>query len=274
MKSLNIEVSTIDTSKIKTIANNYPLLAKEWVKSIDRAGFSPENTTHGSRLLVKWECNSCSFQWEARVYSRTLKNRGCPTCAKTKRGSHTQALLMVSHPAIAKSFQKSISIANLKVSQLSAGSDVVCQWKCEKEHLYEAKVRAITSKNHACPQCVIVGSSSQERNLLSATLKSLRLKYEVKPYKVPNFKYSVDYLNKTHKLIIQFDSQYYHSSPEKILSDTRNTEILSKLGYKVIRVREGNLSHISSLDVSIPKGMSVKNASSILAQHVSSVIKG
>lgn len=274
MKSQNIEVSMIDTSKNNTIANNYPQLTKEWVCSVDRVGFSPENTTHGSRLLVKWECCSCSFQWEARVYSRTLKNRGCPTCAKIKRGSHTQEMLTVSHPAIAKLFQKSISIANLKVTQLSAGSDVICEWKCEKEHLYKAKVRALTSKNHACPECVVVGSSSQERNLLSATLKLLRLKYDVKPYKVPNFKYSVDYLNKKHKLIIQFDSQYYHSSPEKMLSDKKNTEILSALGYKVIRVREGNLVHISPLDVTVPKGTSVKDASTILAQHVNLVIKG
>lgn len=37
----------------------------------------------GASLVIKWTCQTCSWQWEAPVNTRTHKGQGCPSCAKT-----------------------------------------------------------------------------------------------------------------------------------------------------------------------------------------------
>lgn len=53
------------------------LLKSEWSSSNDK---KPEDYSQGSGFKAKWECSTCSHEWEATIFDRVSADYGCPKC--------------------------------------------------------------------------------------------------------------------------------------------------------------------------------------------------
>ena len=64
--------------KQNSLATKAPKQSRYW----DRAknAKTPEQTIAGSGLRAKWMCPDCSYEWQARIAPRVLKDAGCPSC--------------------------------------------------------------------------------------------------------------------------------------------------------------------------------------------------
>ena len=61
------------------LANINPNLAREW--NYEKNGdLKPENFTANSGKKVWWKCNK-GHSWKTSIYSRAIKNTGCPYCS-------------------------------------------------------------------------------------------------------------------------------------------------------------------------------------------------
>ena len=67
-----------------------------------------------------------------------------------------------------------------------------------------------------------------------------------------------DIIIRQQRLIVEFDSEYWHRGAKMYKRDLDKAEALQKAGWKVIRVREEPLNAISSSDVSVPLRQDMK----------------
>ena len=65
------------------LATKCPEIAKEWHPTLNRRK-TPERTYQYARRKVWWQCSKCGHEWRSAVYSRTIDERGCPECRKTR----------------------------------------------------------------------------------------------------------------------------------------------------------------------------------------------
>jgi len=68
-------------SKNNNLSITHPNLLEEWHYTKNKK--SPNLYTHGSDSIVWWECNTCRFEWKARIANRT-NGRNCPNCMLSK----------------------------------------------------------------------------------------------------------------------------------------------------------------------------------------------
>ena len=122
----------IKSGKRKSLAEEYPELAKEWdfEKNI---GFTPDMFLSGSHKEVYWICplgHSYPAVINERVRSKT--NNNCPFC------SNRQVLvgfndLATTHPALTAQWHPTMN-GDLTPQMVNAGSDERVYWQCEHGH--------------------------------------------------------------------------------------------------------------------------------------------
>jgi Protein of unknown function (DUF559) len=76
--------------------------------------------------------------------------------------------------------------------------------------------------------------------------------------------YDVDIIMRSLKLVIEFDSCYYHEDQES--HDTRKTKAIQDAGWNVIRIREKPLPLLRSTDIPARKGRYKDTCNSILSR--------
>jgi very-short-patch-repair endonuclease len=94
----------------------------------------------------------------------------------------------------------------------------------------------------------------------------LNITYQGPSY-VSGWRYPVDFYTPDDKVVVQYDSYYYHRLKED--SDKNCNELLTKAGYKIIRVREKPLLATSKNDIFITK----KDSAEMIANKVYNIIK-
>jgi len=67
---------------VNDLVTRRPELVSEWSP---RNSFAPETVAAGSGRAAWWVCAKCNHEWMASIYSRGLRNTGCPICAKRAR---------------------------------------------------------------------------------------------------------------------------------------------------------------------------------------------
>lgn len=115
--------------------------------------------TLGSGRSVRWVCRR---HGEPYVYEMPVRNRvrgqGCPVC-----GHHAVVAgvndLATTHPALAAEL-----VDPSMATEVSRGSERVCQWRCAKGHVWEAPVYARVAGN-GCPTCSNQSTSAKEQKL-------------------------------------------------------------------------------------------------------------
>ena len=132
----------------ESLLTTHPAIAAE------AYGWDPKDITAGSGKKLKWKC-SAGHEWEAVVGNRTKRNDRCPVCSgKIVLAGFND--LATTHPAIAAEAYE------WDPRTLSYGSGKKVNWKCNRNHFWEATVLK-RSQGSGCPFCsgrnAIVGES-------------------------------------------------------------------------------------------------------------------
>jgi hypothetical protein len=82
----------------------------------------------------------------------------------------------------------------------------------------------------------------------------------------------VDILVRKHRLIIEFDGEYFHRDRERLRRDRIKTRRLLDAGWKVIRVREEPLKLVGPYDVKKPETTGTKECANLVLLKVAEVL--
>lgn len=121
-------------------------LLAEW-DDVRNLPLTPESVSYGSHRKVWWRCAN-GHKWQAPVYSRT-GGAGCPFC-KGKRVGQNNDLASL-YPELAAQWDAEKN-APLTPEAVTAGSQRLVWWHCEKGHSWRAQVRSRVS-GCGCPVC-------------------------------------------------------------------------------------------------------------------------
>ena len=117
--------------------------------SSEAFGWDPGNVTSGSQEEKTWKC-SLGHVYQAAIVRRARRNHGCPFCSGHQVWFGFNDLA-TTHP------QLSMEAVDGPVTGYSAGSQVRLNWKCDKGHIYSAKIAKRVSGTK-CPFCASGGN--------------------------------------------------------------------------------------------------------------------
>jgi len=141
---------------------------------------------------------------------------------------------------------------DLTPDQVVAGSAKRVWWKCPQglDHEWPATLVNRTDKDRGCPYCDIKPRSKQEIYLAFELLKFIEFDIDEHKLKVGKKILDLDIIIKDFKLIIEFDSEYWHG--KNVENDLAKTKKLIRAGWHVIRLRERPLKKITEADIVVP----------------------
>ncbi len=113
----------------------------------------------GSSKLVDWKC-SLGHIYQARIAKRVAGTK-CPYCAKTGRKKILSGFndLATTHPDVGKQAH------GWDPAKKSMGQQIKMKWKCQKGHVWTAKIVKRTS-GQGCPSCSITGFDPNKKGYL------------------------------------------------------------------------------------------------------------
>lgn len=151
------------------LATVRPELAAEWHPDNDK---SPSELVPGSAYMAKWLC-ALGHDWEAKVYARSRRGDGCPTCGGSKvlAGFNDLATL---EPAFAAMWHPD---NERDVISIARRSDYSALWCCAKHHEWRARVADIVD-GHGCPDCAANCFVSAFENEVADYIEALGLDIE------------------------------------------------------------------------------------------------
>lgn len=132
----------------KTLATEYPQLAKEWHPR-KNVGLSPDEVPPATHRKVWWVCEK-GHEWQAQINART-RGTGCPICANKKVIVGVNDLA-TTHPGIAAQWHPSKNGGRTPQSVVS-GNYAKVWWKCDRGHEWQASILSRTSIGNGCPVC-------------------------------------------------------------------------------------------------------------------------
>ena len=138
------------------LETTHPDLMKEWHPTRNEE-LSPSMFVSGSERKVWWKCTTCDHEWKTSIVKRT-SGRGCPECAKKKRGAtYSQAMLAENgsladlYPDIAAQWHPTKN-GTMLPTEVTSKTQKVFWWQCVEGHEWEASVANRTGSK-GCPIC-------------------------------------------------------------------------------------------------------------------------
>ena len=121
-----------------SLAIKMPEIASQWHQTLNK--FTPSEVTVSSAKKAWWQCaNYSQHVWEARVFSRTKQDAGCPFCYGKKTDSTNSFASIM--PDIACEWHPTLN-GELKPEHVVAGSAKKVWWKCSvvASHIWKASI--------------------------------------------------------------------------------------------------------------------------------------
>lgn len=135
---------------VNDLASSYPVLALQWHPSKNGA-LTPRELAPSSNRRIWWRC-ALGHEWQARVYSRTSMQTGCPYCANRKVLAGFNDLA-TQEPKIAAQWHPTLN-GTLSPDQVTVGSKRKIWWLCPEGHVWKTAVYARTgARKTGCPVC-------------------------------------------------------------------------------------------------------------------------
>lgn len=166
--------SYIETRKQKSLASNYPEIAKEWHPT-KNGQLTPMMVAPIANKVVWW-LGECGHEYQMEVGNRTNQNCGCPYCSGKRiligfndfetwcKNNNEQHLLD----------EWDFSKNTLLPSEVTKSSDKLIYWKCSRcSNVWRTKVDSRTRMNSGCPKC-----ASYFRNIKPIINIDTNVKYE------------------------------------------------------------------------------------------------
>lgn len=157
-----------------SLADKHPYLVTEW--DYNKNAKTPYDYLESSNQSVFWKCSKCGHEWKAQIIKRTIRNQGCPICAKEKLLQKQNELyskkLMEKgsfadkHPDLLKEWDFDKNDKSPKDYLETSNQSVF--WKCSKcGHQWKATI-ANRSQGSGCKKCAaLVGKKTLLENLIS-----------------------------------------------------------------------------------------------------------
>lgn len=238
----------------KSLAALRPDLVEEWHPTRNPP-VAPADVRLNSSLPVWWRCRNCAHEWKTEIFSRR-DGQGCRLCAAKARGvkastpSPGKSLADV-HPQIAAEWDLERNRSDVTPATIKPFANVKAWWVCRNGHHWRTLVTDRTKNGSGCPRCILHGTSVQEIRLsfeLAALGVPIHVGYPPIPV-VARRPVRADIVVPTWRIVIEFDGFRWHRRLQK--RDRDQTEALLAGGWKVIRLREGNLPPLDVGEMSI-----------------------
>ncbi|MEV6140506.1 zinc-ribbon domain-containing protein [Nocardia sp. NPDC051990] len=236
----------------------HPDIAAQWC--VERnGGVRPEGLKPGSDRLVWWRCPDRGHEWQARVYTRTGKDKtGCPECRDLPKPGQSFGERF---PEVAAQWHPTKN-GDRTPQDFKHASKFMAWWKCPAQgHIWQAPILYRRNAGPtSCPKCTLWGTSEQE----------IRLAYELQAAGCPvdhdhppipvvgRVPVRADIVMPDYRLIVEYDGSYYHHLPDAIRKDTKQSQALIGAGWTVVRIRHHPLTMINPSDVVVAAGASTK----------------
>ena len=150
-------------SKKRSLLETHPHIAKQWHPT-KNGDLTPDQVTAGSSKKAFWKCpEGDDHEWDASIYGRTGRGRGCPICSGRKVVDST--CLATTHPDLAKEWDyEKNNLIPLKKGlptpitpyNVRAKCNRVVHWICSKNknHKWRSSISNKTRKSGGgCPHC-------------------------------------------------------------------------------------------------------------------------
>lgn len=138
--------------KGKSLQENNPDLSKQWHTTKNK--LTPSDVSPNSRKKAWWICpNNREHIWEANIYNRAVRGRGCPICAN--RALSPENSLAKKYPDIASQWHPTKN-GELTPNDVSYGSSLKVWWQCKskEKHEWQEIIHLRTQRNKIeCPVC-------------------------------------------------------------------------------------------------------------------------
>ena len=214
-------------------------VASEWHPTRN-GSLTPSDVIPGSSQKAWWICDK-GHEWKAIIASRN-RGAGCPYCSGHKVCDDN--CLLIVNPKIAKQWHP-VNNGNLTSRDVTPHSHKKVWWICSRGHEWRARVFE-RNRGTRCPHCYSQTSRNEIRIYTEMKYLFSKVEHQKKLYGVECDVY-IPELN----LGIEVDGSYWHK--DKYTQDLKKTELLSKKGVNLLRVREKGLKSISADDVFVSK---------------------
>ncbi len=214
-----------------------PGIAAQW-HPIRNGTIKPCDVISGSNKSYWWQCDSCGHEWNVGVNSR-IRGRGCPECAKIKRGkSHSANLakangsLQETHPDLVKEWDFARN-TDFTPDEVTSGSDKKAWWLCERGHKWKASISSRVN-GRGCQKCNDEFHSSFPEQALCFYLGQ----YTTAESRVHIHGREIDVYLPDLNVGVEYDGNYYHANRSE--QDSAKVMHFSKHGIRIIRVVESD----------------------------------
>jgi len=233
-------------TKDQSLKKLRPDIFSEW--SPNNIDLDPCTIGIGSEKKAWWMCSKCNHEWQARVANRTSTNgTGCPNCAEKSRsqkkilkGIAISGTLAKRFPLIAKEWHKTKN--KTSPNKLSPNSGMRVWWICKRNHEWQARVIDRAKNGTGCPFC-----SGQTSRLELRFLCEFKKIFQKVEWRAKCERHEIDILIHDICVGIEIDGYPWHIDKEK--RDANKTNILKRMNYICIHIRDKRLTPIFSNDI-------------------------
>lgn len=223
-------------NKDNNLAISFANVAKEWHPQANGL-LTPFDFLPFSSKKVWWICPE-GHEYEAVIANRTSSNSGCPFCSGAKFTAANSFAVLHPEQASEWDYEKNAPLSPDGFAEFS-GKKV--WWKCKKGHEWLTTIAARSQQSN-CPFCW-KHTSIPEFQLLAEL--ELVFGHVARRRKFSGLE--VDLFIEKYQIGIEYDGSYWHRDKEK--RDQKKRDGLTRLGIKLVRVREEPLKKLAELDV-------------------------
>ena len=230
------------------LADVLPEIASQWHP--ERNGkLTPKKVVWDSKRKVWWQAECCDFVWQESPRDRDkYKRLRCPQC-RTILGS-----LAWKDPGLASEWSPANPVSAWYVRP-TAATAYSPEWICatDPSHVWSSPL-ASRSAGAECPECSVAGKSKVELDHFEAAkqvFESVRSGAVLRSSEFTTRKSWTADIKATAggmELVIEYDGDYWHRAPAKLMVDERKSKDLLDAGYVVVRLREDDLPPLPVTD--------------------------
>lgn len=125
----------------------FPEICKNWDYELNKK--SPEEYLLYSNQSVSWICDDKKHKYSAIISNKTLKNQGCPYCAKTNKKVCADNCLASIRPDLLKEWDYELN--TISPTEIVPHSTMPINWICENKHKWI--ISPHNREYSKCPYC-------------------------------------------------------------------------------------------------------------------------
>lgn len=230
-----------------SLAARFPEVAAEWHPTMNE-DLLPDAVAWSSGKSAWW-FGKCGHEWPQRVNARTSSGVGCPYCSGNSVlvGFND---LATTHPEAAAQWHPTLN-GETTPRDVSFGSNKDIWWQCEFGHDWRRSPAAFIAHAAGCPRCALSSESKIERAIRECLVSAgSRCEYPCDAIRDGKGRaMKPDIVLREIGVIVEYDGSYWHGLDGVLERDKRKTRRLQALGWKVLRVRCGDLPRVQQSDV-------------------------